>query len=92
MLNNLFGGLTGGAGGGDPTTPSPLGRSSLFDDENTITDFTDHLPPVQGGATITQEDRSGAPGREEVGEAGGGTPPAEQEQAEPGHHPGNNRR
>ncbi len=70
MLNNLFGGLTGGAGGGEPTTTSLLGRSSLFDNADVITDFTNHLPPVPGGATITQEDR-GAPRAEEVGEAGG---------------------
>ncbi len=73
MLNNLFGGLTRGAGGGEPTTTSPLDRSSLFDDADAVTDFTDHLPPVQGGATITQEDL-GAPRGEEVGEAGGGMP------------------
>jgi hypothetical protein len=73
MLNNIFGGLTGGAGGGDPTNPSPLARSSLFDDENAITDFTDHLPPVHEGATVTQEDLS-APGQEEAGETGRGPP------------------
>ena len=57
MLNNLFGDLTGGAGGGEPTPTSPLGRGSLFDDAEAIGAFTDHLPPVQGGATIAQEDR-----------------------------------
>ncbi len=53
MLNNFFGGLTGAAGGGGPTTTAPLGRSSLFDDADVVSDFTDHLRPVPGGATIT---------------------------------------
>ena len=47
LLNNLFGGLTGGAGGRGTTTTSPPGRSSLFDDDDIITDFTDHPPLFQ---------------------------------------------
>ncbi len=73
MLNSFFGGLTGGAGGGGPTTTSPPGRSSLFDDADVVTEFTDHLPPVPGGAPITKEDR-GAPPAEGGGEVGGGIP------------------
>ena len=48
MLNNLFGGLTGGAGGEGTTTTSTPGHSSLFDDADVITDFTDHPPPRSG--------------------------------------------
>ena len=73
MLNNLFGGLTGGAGGGGPTTTSPLGRSSLFDDADIVTDFTNHLPPVPVGATITQEDQGALP-TEGGADAAGGVP------------------
>ena len=65
MLNNLFGGLTGGAGGEGTTTTSTPGHSSLFDDADVITDFTDHLPPVPGGTTIMQDDQGATP-------AGGG--------------------
>jgi hypothetical protein len=69
MLNNFFGGLTGGAGGGGTTTTSPLDCSSLFDNADVVTDFTNHLPPVPGGATITQEEQ-GAPLAEGGGRLG----------------------
>jgi hypothetical protein len=71
MLNNLFGGLTGGAGGGGTATTSPPGRSSLFDNADVITDFTDHLPPVPGGATITQEDQGAMLAGGDAAAAGG---------------------
>jgi hypothetical protein len=57
MLNNLFGGRTGGAGGEGTTTNPPPGHSSLFDDAEDETDYVDHLPPVSRGTTITQEDQ-----------------------------------
>ena len=45
MLNNLFGGRTGGAGGEGTTTNPLLGQSSLFDDAKDLTDYVDHLSP-----------------------------------------------
>ena len=73
MLNNLFGGRIGGAGGeGTPTNPQP-GHSSLFDEAEVVTDYVDHLPPVLGSATITQEDHGTTLAGGTVVTAGGGT-------------------
>ena len=57
MLNNLFGGRTGGAGGEGTTTTPPPGQSSLFDNAEDLTDYIYHLLPIPGGTTITQEDQ-----------------------------------
>jgi hypothetical protein len=77
MLNNLFGGMNEGAGGEGTTTTSTPGHSSLFDDADVITDFTDHLPPVPGGATIMQDDQGATPAGGGAVAAGGVTvPPA----------------
>ncbi len=73
MLNNLFGGRLGGAGGeGMPTNPQP-GHSSLFDEAEVVTDYVDHLPPVPGRATITQEDHGTTLAGGTAVTAGGGT-------------------
>ena len=73
MLNNLFGGRIGGAGGeGTPTNPQP-GHSSLFDEAEVVTDYVDHLPPIPGGATITQEDHGTTLAGGTAVTAGGGT-------------------
>jgi len=73
MLNNLFGGRTGGAWG-EGTTTNPLpGQSSLFDDAEDLTDYVDHLPPVPGGTTITQEDQGTTPVGGSAVAAGGAT-------------------
>ena len=53
MLNNLFGGQTGGAGGEGTTTNPPPGHSSLFDNAEDVKDYVDHLPPIPGDTTIT---------------------------------------
>ena len=73
MLNNLFGGRTGGAGGEGMTTNPPPGHSSLFDDAEDETDYVDHLPPVPGGTTITQEDQGTTPAGGSVVAMGGVT-------------------
>ena len=75
MLNNLFGGLNKGAGGEGTTTTSTPGHSSLLDDADVITDFTDHLPPVPGGTTITQEDQGTTPAGGDAVATGGVTVP-----------------
>jgi hypothetical protein len=83
-LNNILG-RTGGTGDGE--SPPAQGRSSLFEEE---AELLDHLAPVPGNATITQEDSGtgGATGGLVFppaappphvgggGGAGGGTPPA----------------
>ena len=73
MLNNLFGGRTGGAGGEGMTTYPPPGHSSLFDDAEDETDYIDHLPPVPRGTTITQEDQGTTPAGGSVVATGGVT-------------------
>ena len=73
MLNNLFGGRIGGAGGEGTTTNPQPGHSSLFDEAEVVMDYVDHLPPVPGGATITQEDHGTTLAGGTAVTAGGGT-------------------
>ena len=75
MLNNLFGSRTGGAGGGESRTTPPSGQSSLFDEADAGANFIDHLPPVPGGATITQEEHGTTPTGGRAVAAGGVTFP-----------------